>query len=378
MKRLTIMINFIIKFLIILLINGCALNSGINKIPKSKLENDKLIQSEYSIKDVKINLIDVVSLTDSDFDEYNKKNIKEIDYQINKHPYIYDYKYEYVLGPSDTIKIDLTDTDDLDNIYLLDQNGMIDLPFIGKIKLDGLNLNQSHNVLKEIISDYYKNPDLQINIEEYNSSKVYILGAVDNQISIKLNQNPITIIEAAIQANFKPTAGSKNYGTKGFLRRDNQVYKIDLHNAYKSIDKKENFFLKKDDVIFIDQNSDAIHVFGEVAKPGLYFPNLDYSLTEMLSAASLNQITANTKNIYVIREKFDKFLEVDVFVFNAKNPINMIAGRKLKLHEKDIVFVPASKIVNWNRTISLLLPQTDLFKSYNPIINNGLQTYEEG
>ena len=25
----------------------------------------------------------------------------------------------------------------------------------------------------------------------------------------------------------------------------------------------------------------------------------------------------------------------------------------------------------------LLLPQTDLFKSYNPIINNGLQTYRE-
>ena len=29
-------------------------------------------------------------------------------------------------------------------------------------------------------------------------------------------------------------------------------------------DEKENFYLKKDDVIFIDRNSDAIHVFGEV------------------------------------------------------------------------------------------------------------------
>ena len=47
------------------------------------------------------------------------------------------------------------------------------------------------------------------------------------------------------------------------------------------------------------------------------------------------------------------------------------------LQEKDIVFVPPAEIVKWNRTISLLLPQTDLFKSYNPIINNGLQAYEE-
>ena len=256
----------------------------------------------------------------------------------------------------------------------LNYTGIIDLPFIGKIKLDGLNLNQAHNILKERIGEFYKNPDLQIKVEEYNSSRIYILGAVENQISIKLDQNPITLIEAAIQANFKPASSSKNFGTKGFLRRDNQVYKIDLNNAFKSTDKKENFYLKKDDVIFIDQNSDAIHVFGEVSNPGLYFPNLDYSLTEIISASNLNKLTANAKNIYVIREKFDKFLEVDVFIFDARNPINMIAGRKLKLHEKDIVFVPASKIVNWNRTISLLLPQTDLFNSYNPIIQTGVKS----
>ena len=42
------------------------------------------------------------------------------------------------------------------------------------------------------------------------------------------------------------------------------------------------------------------------------------------------------------------------------------------LQEKDIVFVPPSEIVKWNRIISLLLPQTDLFNSYNPIIQDGL------
>ena len=52
------------------------------------------------------------------------------------------------------------------------------------------------------------------------------------------------------------------------------------------------------DEIFIDQNSDAIHIFGEVGSPGLYFPNLEYSLTELLSTAGLNRLTANAKNIY--------------------------------------------------------------------------------
>ena len=251
--------------------------------------------------------------------------------------------------------------------------GMIDLPFIGKVKLDNLTLNDAQNILQKVIQNFYKNPDLQINIEEFNSSKVYVVGAVRNQITIELNQKPIRLIEAAIQANFNPSAADKLYGTKGLLRRDSKVYKIDLLNAFQNNDERENFYLKKDDVLFIDRNSDAIHVFGEVTKPGVYFPNMDYSLTELISTSGLNQLTSNASKVYVIREKLNSFLEVDVFQLNIKNPVNLIAGRKFLLQERDIVFIPPTNIVKWNRTISLLLPQTNLFNSYNPIIQNGVK-----
>ena len=42
------------------------------------------------------------------------------------------------------------------------------------------------------------------------------------------------------------SAADKLYGTKGFLRRDNEVYKINLTNAFSGKDDKENFFLKKE------------------------------------------------------------------------------------------------------------------------------------
>ena len=327
--------------------------------------------------DVGVNIIKINSLTNEDLNKINKEKIEELDFKVNQISDIYEYNYEYILGAADSISINLTDTDDLDGTYLIDQDGMIDLPFIGKVKLDNLTLNEAQNILLQIIQKFYKNPDLQVAIEEFNSSKVYIVGAVRNQITINLNQMPIKLIEAAIQANFNPSAADKFYGTKGLLRRNNKVYKIDLLNAFQSTDEKENFYLKKDDVIFIDRNSDAIHVFGEVTKPGVYFPNMDYSLTELISTSGLNQLTANAKKIYVIREKFNSFLEVDIYQLDIKNPINLIVGGKFLLQEKDIVFIPPSEIVKWNRVISLLLPQTDLFKSYNPIINNGLETYKE-
>ena len=366
-------INLKILIIILFTLNSCVSLPGINKNPSKKNINNKINNSQYSIKDVGINIIKINSLSEIDIDFYNKKKIKEIDYKINKFSKIYNYKYEYILGSADSISIDLTDTDDLDNTYLIDQDGMIDLPFVGKVKLDGLTLNEAQNILTDVIKDFYKNPDLQINIEEFNSSKVYIVGAVRNQKTINLNQKPIRLIEAAIEANFNPSAEDKLYGTKGFLRRDNEVYKIDLTNAFSGNDEKENFYLKKNDVIFIDRNSDAIHVFGEITKPGVYFPNLDYSLTELISTSGLNQITANAKKVYVIREKFKSFLEVDVFQLDIRNPVNLIAGRKFMLQSKDIIFVPPTEIVKWNRTISLLLPQTDLFKSYNPIVQEGVK-----
>ena len=365
--------NVIYLFLIIVFLHSCINKTGISQNPQKKKLNSSKLTIDYSINDVNINIINLNKASDIEIKSFNNPNVEEINYEVKKFSKIYDYNYQYILGPADTISINLTDTDDLDGSYLIDQDGMIDLPFIGKLKIDNLNLNDAQNILTEVIKNYYKNPDLQINIEEFNSSKVYILGAVKNQVTIKLDQKPIRVIEAAIQANFNPSSSEKSFGTKGFLRRDNEVYKINLTNAYKSKDDKENFYLKKNDVIFIDRNSDAIHVFGEITKPGIYYPNLDYSLTELISTSGLNQLTANAKKVYVIREKFESFLEVDVFQLDIRNPVSLIAGRKFQLQPKDIIFIPPSEIVKWNRTISLLLPQTDLFNSYNPIIQDGVK-----
>ena len=59
------------------------------------------------------------------------------------------------------------------------------------------------------------------------------------------------------------------------------------------------------------------------------------------------------------------------------NPVNLILGKRFKLQSKDIVFIPATRLVKWNRVISLLTPQTELFTSYNPIIQDGFKASSE-
>ena len=349
-------------------IYSCALSPGINENP-TQPEFSENIQTQNI--DVKIN--DLSTLTFNDIELINDDYVNEKTYDVTADYYgLYDYVYEYQLGPGDEVVINLTETDDIDGNYLIDPFGMIDLPYVGKINIRDLTSSEAQNILFNVLKKFYKNPDLQIDIVEFNSSKVYVTGTVRNQLVIDMDDKPLRVLDALIRANVNTTGNDNLASTSGIIRRDGRVFEIDLIDAIRGSDEKKNFYLKKSDVIFIDRNPNSILVFGEVTQSGSYFPYAGYSLTQLVSDSGLNQLTADAKNVFVIRENLEEDLKIDVFKMNLKNPINLVAGRKFLLQNRDIVYIPPTNLVKWNRVISLLIPQTNLFKSYNPIIQRGV------
>jgi len=364
--------KIVIFILSLFFLNSCNnLSTGISENPIINPEQSKNINTP----NIKIKIIDINEL---DYSEINNENSNYSDVQRDdtffaKEFYdLYDYVYQYQIGPGDEIVINLTETDDIDGSYLVDPFGMIDLPYVGKINVKDFTSTEVQNQLLNMLKEYYKNPDLQLDIVSFSSSKVYVTGTVRNQLVIDMDDKPLRVLDALIRANVNTTGNDNLSSTSGIIRRDNRVYEIDLMDAIKGTDSKENFYLKKDDVIFIDRNPNSILVFGEVDKPGSYFAYGGYSLTQLISDSGLSKLTADAKNIFVLRESFDEDLLINVYKMNIKNPINLITGRKFKLQKRDIVYIPPTELVKWNRVISLLLPQTNLFKSYNPIIQNGL------
>lgn len=349
-------------------IYSCALSPGINENP-TQPEFSENIQTQNI--DVKIN--DLSTLTFNDIELINDDYVNEETYDVTADYYgLYDYVYEYQLGPGDEVVINLTETDDIDGNYLIDPFGMIDLPYVGKINIKDLTSSEAQNILFNVLKKFYKNPDLQIDIVEFNSSKVYVTGTVRNQLVIDMDDKPLRVLDALIRANVNTTGNDNLASTNGIIRRDGRVFEIDLIDAIRGSDEKQNFYLKKNDVIFIDRNPNSILVFGEVTQSGSYFPYAGYSLTQLVSDSGLNQLTADAKNVFVIRENLEEDLKIDVFKMNLKNPVNLVAGRKFLLQNRDIVYIPPTDLVKWNRVISLLIPQTNLFKSYNPIIQRGV------
>ena len=349
-------IKLLFIFFCLLFINNCAfVNPGMNNSPSAR-SFMSLKEEDASMNDVTINFIDLNQLKPSEIKKINLADIKnDNDFSIKKNDDIYNYVYEYFLGAGDKILINFNNSTDSNGSYTIGSDGSIDLPFIGNIILDNLTDKDAKKVISQAASKFYKDTEFQLKIEEYNSSRVFIVGTVKNQIAINLNHTPLTVLDAVIKANFSPSGNDNLFATKGFLRRNGKIYQIDIQNTFLNKDSKENFFLKKGDVIFLDKNPDGVYVFGEFSKPGIFYPGKNYSLTELIATAGITQSGANVSKIFVIRENVQKYRFVDIFRLDADNPANLIAGRDFLLRPYDIVVVPPVQIVQFNKMMSTLI-----------------------
>ncbi|MCL6266216.1 polysaccharide biosynthesis/export family protein [Flagellimonas myxillae] len=134
--------------------------------------------------------------------------------------------------------------------YLVDKNGEIDFPVIGKVRVVGLSPSETQNLLREKLADYLKNPIINIRIRNFT---VTVLGSVNRPGTYEVNGEKINIMEAL------GLAGDINI--KG--RRDNimvirdfdgtKVYnRINLNN--KDALKSPVYYLTQNDVVYVEPN----------------------------------------------------------------------------------------------------------------------------
>jgi len=347
---------------------GCSsILPGINIDPSPRKDTSN--KTEISIEKSTINLISLNELTPKQIQEYN--NLRPKNEKINevaKFKEIYEYKYNYTLGPGDVIDIKFLTNADSSGVFTINSDGYVEIPYVGLVDLNNSTIQESKKKILEAAIKFYKNPEFQIDIKEFNSSTVYLLGAVRKPLSLKMTLSPITLLDLVSKGS--EGSGVSNFSeldynnNNAYLRRDGQVYEINIINASLNKDTKENFFLKKGDIVFIDKNSDGVFVLGEFDKPGFYVPGRNHSLTQLISTRVVNQLTANMKKIYVIRENTNKSFYVDVFHLNADNPTNLIAANNFILKPNDIVLIQPAELTKWNRVISLLVPQANIINSY--------------
>lgn len=134
--------------------------------------------------------------------------------------------------------------------YLVDEDGYIALPILGKIKVSGLTRKQLMDVLLPMYKEYISNPVVNIKIMNF---RISVLGDV-RAPGVKLVSNErITILEAlALAGDLNPTANRKNILV--IREKDNQRIEYVLDITQKSVFNSPAYFLEQNDVIYIEPN----------------------------------------------------------------------------------------------------------------------------
>ena len=358
----------IFRFLLIfLIISACTLSPGFKKEPTSK--NPKKIgleQTGVTLMFYNLNKINTASFPRiEDLKKKSKQKLKELSADDN---------YYYTLGYGDIINISLTDIDDIDGSYTISPDGSVTIPYVGQVVVQDQTKEQAQVFINNVLKNFYKEPETIVKIEAYNSSYVYITGSIARPQSILLSEQPLKLLDSLMRAGY--VKDQKTYNKKALLRRGNEVYDIDLYQLLNLNKTELNFYLRKEDVLHIQESDvDQAYAFGEFNRPGPVSVYKDLTLTELLATQGINQATAKHKKIYVLREDVTKFLHIDIFKIDITNPGALISANNFYILPNDIVFIPTTRLVEWNKLISLLTPSESLFSTYKPYIKESDNWY---
>ncbi|MFW5759931.1 MAG: polysaccharide biosynthesis/export family protein [Cyclobacteriaceae bacterium] len=132
--------------------------------------------------------------------------------------------------------------------YLVNENGNIDFPFVGKILVKNLTLDQAGQKIQNSLEEYLPNTEVVV---KYVNNQITILGEVERQGEYVFVDDKITIFQALGLAG-----GISRYGN-----RENVVLVRDMDNkiTYHEIDltrrnvvESPYYYLLPDDLIIVE------------------------------------------------------------------------------------------------------------------------------
>lgn len=138
--------------------------------------------------------------------------------------------------------------------YLVDYEGFIEFPVLGRIKVAGLTRKNLTDYLTKEISEYVKNPIVNVRLSNFT---ITILGEVQNPGTFTIQDERITLLEAIGLANDLTIFGKrKNVLLIREIDGKKRYSKIDLTSV--NVVNSPVYYLQPNDVIYVEPNNARI------------------------------------------------------------------------------------------------------------------------
>jgi len=143
---------------------------------------------------------------------------------------------DYVIGPADSLEINVWKENDLDAKVPVRPDGKISLPLLGDVTASGFTPTQLAADLSQRLKKYVDDPRVTVVVTAVNSRRIYIVGEVVHTGAFPLLGN-MTVLQALSSAGgFSTFANLKNI----YVLRNQDGTQVKLPFNYKKVIKGEN------------------------------------------------------------------------------------------------------------------------------------------
>lgn len=292
----------------------------------------------------------------------------------------------YRIGPQDLLMVTVWDHPELTlplgqyrtdaaTGMVVDEDGFLFYPYVGRIKVVGLTVIQVREVLADKLDRVLRKPQVDVKVLAFRSQKIYVGGEVRNPATYTVTDVPFTLSEAFNRAGgFLPTADQSRID----VSRGDRSWSLSFLDLIAQGNRIGQILLRDGDTVHVHHRDEApVYLLGEVRNPRsvpTYHGKL--SLAQALSdVGGINTLSADARSVYVFRRgKVDN--TVDVFHLDAYNPVAMVMADRFALQPRDVVYVDAGSLVRWNRVISLILPTTTVVTSLPGAVNDSKTAFK--
>ncbi|MBT1450692.1 SLBB domain-containing protein [Glaciecola sp. XM2] len=241
----------------------------------------------------------------------------------------------YVLGPGDSIKLQLFGKETGSFELSVNNEGNIDVPDLGPMQVAGVGFQE----LKQLVNEKYNQQKIGVtpfvSMGQLRSIQVFLVGEVFRPGPLVINSLS-TITTALINSGGVSEIGSLR--EIELKRSGKTVATFDMYELIVNGDTSNDIRLEQGDVIFVPTVERIVSVDGEVRRPALYEVLEGDNLASLMRLAGGTLPSADTSAVQLVSAAGGKGLSV-----NSVN-LNTSEAQQISLRNGDFVRVPKATL----------------------------------
>lgn len=219
---------------------------------------------------------------------------------------------DYVVGPGDSLKIDLWGNIEGNYLAAVDRNGEIVLPKVGVVSLWGQTFAEARETIRKQVAKYFTNFEINVTMGTLRSIQVFLVGEVRAPGTYTVSSLSTVLTALSEAGGPSPTGSLRNVQ---LLRGGQVVAVIDFYDFFLQGDRSRDVRLQSGDTLFVPVVGPLVGVAGNVRRPAIYELSGKETLGKVLELAGGIIPTAYLNKIQVERvQAHQKMVVLDLDV----------------------------------------------------------------